>query len=70
MDSARIGAAKVQRFRKGNLVDRRWEDFPIYSLCGRGQLCSIVCNPRVLVGKGLTVTTLSGVLFPPGGKRH
>ena len=28
MDSARIGAAKVQRFRKGNLVDRRWDVFP------------------------------------------
>ena len=37
---------------------------------GRGQLCSIVCNPRVLAGKGLTVTPLSGIQFPPGGKHH
>ena len=35
--------AKVQRFRKGDLVDSRWEDSPIYSL-----LCSIVCNPSLL----------------------
>ena len=28
--AARISAAKVQGFRKGDLVDRRWEDSPIY----------------------------------------
>ena len=34
MDNARIGAAKVQGVRNGNLVNRRREDSPIYSLCG------------------------------------
>ena len=32
--------------------------------------CSIACNPKVLAGKGQTVTPLRGVLFPLGGKRH
>ena len=32
--------------------------------------CSIVCNPKVLAGKGQTVTPLRGVLFPLGSKRH
>ena len=32
--AARIGAAKVQGFRKGDLVDRRREDSSIYSLYG------------------------------------
>ena len=47
-----FSAAKVQRFRKGYLVDRRQEDSPIYSPYGP------------------TVTPLSGVPSPPGGKRH
>ena len=42
--AARIGAAKVQGFRKGYLVDSLY----IYGL--RSTLsCSIVCNPRVSV---------------------
>ena len=62
--AVRIDTAKVQGFRKVDFIGRRWEDSPIYSLyTGRGQLCSIVCNPRVLAGKGLIVTPLSGVLF-------
>ena len=47
--------AKVQRFRKGDLVDSKWEDSPIlvYSL-----LCSIVCSPSVLaVRRSLLRTT-------------
>ena len=31
---ARIGVTKVQGFRKGDLIDRRREDSPIYSLYG------------------------------------
>ena len=46
--------AKVQRFRKGDLLDSRREDSPIYSL-----LCSIVCNPSVLaVWRSLLQATL------------
>ena len=65
------GAAKVQGFRKGNLVECRRED-SLLNLLGRGEICSTVCNPdpRVLAGKGLKVTLSSGVLFPPGGKCH
>ena len=32
--------------------------------------CSIVCNPKVLAGKGQTVTALRGVLFTLGGNCH
>ena len=56
----RIGAAKVQGLGKGDLIDHRFANL----LCIRrsqGQLCS---NHR------LTVTPLSCVLFPPGGKCH
>ena len=48
--AARIGAAKVQGFRKGDLVDRSREDSPSTLYTGRGQLCSIVCDPRELAG--------------------
>ena len=68
----RIGAAKVQGFRKGDLVDcidgKIRQSTPTYM--GRCQLCSLVCNSRVSAGKGLMVTPLSGILFPPGGKHH
>ena len=67
MDSV-IGAAKVEGFRKGNLVDGKIHQSTLY--VDQGQLCSIVCNPRVLTGKGLMAIPLNGVLFPPGGKRH
>ena len=66
--ATRICAAKVQRFRKEDLVDSRIRQSTLYT--GRGQLCSIVCNPRVLTSKRYEVTPLSGILFPPGGKCH
>ena len=54
MDSAiGIGAAKVQRFIGKGIsqiiyVDGKIRQSTLYA--GRGQLCSIVCNPKVLAG--------------------
>ena len=58
-----MGAAKVQGFRKGDLVDSRREDSPIYSLYIQAEVKSApssALHSRVLAGKGLTVTLLSG----------
>ena len=38
--ATRIGAAKVQGFRKGDLIDRRRKDSPIYSLYIRAEVNS------------------------------
>ena len=59
--AARIGTAKIQGFRNGDLIDHiRENSFAHLLYTGRGQL---VCN--LLVGEGLMVTPLSGVLFRP-----
>ena len=38
--------------------------------CPARQLCSIICNPRVLAGKSLMVTPSSGILFPNATEVH
>ena len=50
---------------------RRWEDSPIYTLCGpRSTAAPSSAISRCSAGNGQTVTPLRGVLFPRSGKRH
>ena len=67
----RIGIAKVQRFIGKGISQIVYVRFAnLLSMRAGVNRCSIVCNPKVLVGKGQTVTPLRGVLFPLGGKRN
>ena len=69
MDRNGGGAAKVQGFRKGDLVEYRWDDSLIYSAEVKSAPSSAIRIPA-LAAKGQKVTLSSGVLFPPGGKCH
>ena len=48
--AARMSAAKVQGFRKGGLIDNRWEDSPIYLEADPRSTLLLVCNSRGLAG--------------------
>ena len=65
------GTAKVQRFIGKGILQIVYVRFAnLLSMRAGVNRCSIVCNPKMLAGKGQTVTPLRGVLFPLGGKRH
>ena len=69
----RIGTAipKVQRFIVKGISQIVYVRFAnLLSMRAGINRCSIVCNLKVLAGKGQTVTPLRGILFPLGDKRH